>query len=248
MKIKTTLFAILLITCCNAYAQRISEATKMGYNAYMQNSLTLWGKAIDAHKGIVAADQSKEAKFELAKTYYGYLSATMADQNEEAFKAKLTPAKELLEKLIEDHPKWGGPKAVLSSVMGLEMAYSPMKGAYLGMKSNGLMDKAMKESPQSPLVLKLYGGSKQYTPAMWGGSKKKAAEYLEKAVAQYEANEDTQYNWLYADALANLGIVYTSLERTSDAQSAFEKAIAFEPEFYWVKASLLPQLAQNTGK
>ena len=248
MKIKTILLAFLVIIFGNTQAQQPGEADKLTYQAYLKASLTLWGKAIDAQKAVVENNQSKEARFELAKTYHGYLNATMADQNEEAFESKLSPAKELLEALIDEYPEWGEPKAVLSSVLGLEMAYSPMKGAFLGMKSSSLMSKAMKQSPDSPLVMKLYGGSKQYTPAMWGGDKKEAAEYLQKSVAQYEANNDTADNWLYADALANLGIVYTSLERTADARATFEKALAYEPEFYWVKSSLLPQLAQNNGK
>ncbi|MEL7147552.1 MAG: tetratricopeptide repeat protein [Bacteroidota bacterium] len=248
MKIRILLIAIFFVIGGNVQAQTAEEAGKMAYNAYLQSSLTLWGKAIDAHKKVVAANPVKEAKFELAKTYHGYLNATMADQNEEAFKSRLEPAKELLEELIDDYPAWGEPKAVMSSVMGLEMAYSPMKGAFLGMKSGSLMSKAMKESPDSPLVMKLYGGSKQYTPAMWGGNKKEAAEYLQKSVSQYEANGDTQENWQYADALANLGIVYTSLERSVDAKATFEKALVYEPDFYWVKASLLPNLAQTSGK
>ena len=247
MKIKTTLLAMMMVLCWNANAQEVSDADKLTYRAYLQGSLTLWGKAIEAHQKMTSTDKSKEARFKLARAYHGYLNATMADENEEAFEAKLEPAKELLEQLIEENPGWGEPKAVLSSVMGLEMAYSPMKGAFLGMKSNGLMGKAMKEDPDSPLVMKLYGGSKQYTPAMWGGNKKEAAEYLEKAVKGYEASGATQYNWEYADALANLGIVYTSLERNSDAKTTFEKAIAYEPDFYWVKASLLPQLSQQSG-
>ena len=100
-------------------------------------------------------NSSKEQKLALAVTYYGYLSATMATEDEDAFKAKLDQTKDLIDELIEQYENWGEPKALKSSVLGLEMAYSPMKGAFLGMKSNSLMAKAMKESHDSPLEMKL---------------------------------------------------------------------------------------------
>lgn len=240
---------VLLFTICSlhliARQDTGSSSDMLTYTAYLKNALPLWEKAINEQKKSVDEGSSKKQKLVLAITYYGYLSATMATEDEDAFAKKLNPAKELLEQLMKDYDSWGEPKALLSSIMGLEMAYSPLKGAFLGMKSSSLMGKAMKENPDSPIVMRLYAGSKQYTPAMWGGDKKVAAEYLGKAIAEYEKQNQTTNNWLYADALANLGIVYSEIDETDKAKETFNKALAFEPEFGWVKHSLMPQLAEK---
>ena len=107
------------------------------------------------------------------------------------------------------------------------------------------MSDALKESPDSPLVMRLYAGSKQYTPAMWGGDKKVAADFMEKAVKAFEQKGETVDNWLYIDALANLGIVYSEIDKKDQAKVTFQKALNMEPEFGWVKYSLMPQLAGN---
>ena len=80
---------------------------------------------------------------------------------------------------------------------------------------------------------------------MWGGDKKVAAEYLEKSISAYEDQGRTTSNWFYLDALANLGIVYSEINKKEEAKATFKKALAFEPDFGWVKYSLMPQLAKN---
>lgn len=244
---RSLLIMSLLITGLDLSARQNSSPSieKLTYSAYVKNALPLWKKAIEEHKKSIGDNSTREEKLILVSTYYGYLSATMVTEDEEAFEAQLNPAKEYVKTLIEENKDWGEPKALLSSIMGLEMAYSPLKGTFLGMKSSSLMSEAMKENPDSPLVMKLYAGSKQYTPAMWGGDKKVAADYLEKAIEAFEQNGETVDNWLYIDALANLGLVYSEIGKKDLAKATLQKALKVEPEFGWVKFSLLPQLAGN---
>ncbi|MGB3465124.1 MAG: tetratricopeptide repeat protein [Cyclobacteriaceae bacterium] len=242
IKILTILIFFLPAIQVNA---RQSSSDNLTYTAYMKNSLSLWEKAVKSKQSADTESSDKTDKLDLAMTYYGYMGATVATENEEAFKKYLDPAKDMLKQMIEDYPEWGEPKAVLSSVMGLEMAFSPLKGAFLGMKSSSLMSEAMKQNPESPLVLKLYAGSKQYTPAMWGGDKKLAAEYMQKSIEAYEKQGVTEKNWLYADALANLGIVYAMMDKKQEAAQVYNKALVYEPDFQWVRYSLMPELADN---
>lgn len=240
-------FGILLLLLISLYgnARQTDQVRSKTYAAYLKNSLSLWEQAIEDRKAAVGTSGDKGADLHLAIAYYGYMSATMATQDEDSFKKYLDPAKDHLKKMISENAGWGEPKAILSSVMGLEIAYSPLKGAYLGMKSSSLMSDAMKEDPDSPIVLQLYAGSKQYTPEMWGGDMKVAAEYMQKCITAYEKSGDIAGNWMYADALANLGIIYASIDQKVKAKGVFEKALAYEPDFQWVKYSLLPQVADN---
>ncbi|MEL7004952.1 MAG: tetratricopeptide repeat protein, partial [Bacteroidota bacterium] len=136
--------------------------------------------------------------------------------------------------------------AVLSSIYGVKMAYSPWKGIFLGGKSSNLMKDAIALSKESALVWKLYANSKLYTPQSFGGDKKEAAKGYEKAIALFEKDPaSADKNWIYLDALAHLGITYMQLEKNDKARETFERALEVEPEFNWVKYILLPQLDKS---
>lgn len=232
---------LLVVICLHStlYAQNLNDLT---YQAYLTGSLELWQKAIDQVQGQLKHDpENKMLLFDLAMIQYGLLNSTMATKDEPTFDQYVDETKELLERLIEADKKWAEPRAILSSVYGLQMGYSPWKGMFLGSKSSSLMDKAMKLNDQSPLVVKLYAGSKLFTPEMFGGDIQDAANSYENCIKLYEKQPDgTKLNWLYLDALAFLGQSYSKLEKHKMAISAYEKALEHEPEFNWVKYGLLP--------
>ena len=241
LRLISVIMAGLVILSLSVHAQ--NSIDEISYAAYLKSSTTLWEKAIDIQTKNLEKENSTQNRYQLAMAYYGLLNATMATQDEDTFSKYLDKTKDLLTEVIEADESMGEPRAIYSSVLGLEMAYSPMKGMYLGYKSNSYMSKAMELSPESPLVIKLYAGSKLYTPSMFGGDKDAAREHFDKAVELYEQNEkELTYNWLYLDALAHLGISYTQTGDKANAEIIFRKAIEKEPEFYWVSKSLLPEL------
>ena len=86
----------------------------------------------------------------------------MRSQDEDLFNSYLDATIDNLEAIKTIHA--AEAKAVLASVYGLQLAYSPWKGMFLGPKSSSLMEKALKANPSSPLIWKLYGNSKYHTP------------------------------------------------------------------------------------
>ena len=227
---KNLIFLIAFALTVSVMAQSSNENQ---YTAYLKASKTMWERSIKE------ANQEKgEDSFEVALAMYGLLGSTMAKQDEETFDQYEEQTIYLLENLIEENPDWGEPKAVLSSTYGLVMAYSPMKGMILGMKSNSLMEDAIKLQPESPLVQKLYAGSKLYTPKMFGGDAEEAVMAFSKSIAIYREQGDTKDNWLYLDAMMGLAMAYKSLEKYDEAKATLEEAIAVEPQYYWAKATL----------
>ena len=105
------------------------------------------------------------------------------------------------------------------------------------------MDAAIKSDPNSPLVQKLYAGSKLYTPKMFGGNSKEAVASYEKSVEIFEKGE-TASNWLYLDALMGLSLAYQKVERVEDAKKTLNKALNIEPEFGWAMG-VLAELNQS---
>ena len=75
---------------------------------------------------------------------------------------------------------------------------SPMvRGAKLGVESKELLTKALEIDPSNPRALYVRGMGIYYTPAVFGGGKKKAKPYIEKAVAQFkkEKKEGLEPYW-----------------------------------------------------
>ena len=146
-----------------------------------------------------------------------------------------------MKKLISDEPEWGEAKALLSSAYGFKIAYSPMKGMVLGGKSSSLIEKATKQSPESPLVWRLHGSNKLFTPEQWGGDKALALESFRKAINLFEATcKDLSLHWLYLDTLAWTGQACSANDENTEAIAVYNRALEMEPDFHWVSKSLLP--------
>ncbi|MEM7296723.1 MAG: tetratricopeptide repeat protein [Bacteroidota bacterium] len=228
MKTLCTVFTLTLATLLVG-----QTSTQTQYAAYLKASKTMWEKSIE-----LAKEESGEKSFEVAIAMFGLLNNTMATKDEETFQEYKDSTVDLLKSIIEEKPKWGEPKAVLSSTYGLVMAYSPMKGMMLGMKSNSLMADAMELQPESPLVQKLYGGSKLYTPEMFGGDPEVAVESYSESIRLYKENESTGENWLYLDTMMGLAIAYRKTSKNEMAKSTLEEAVEIEPMYYWAKSTL----------
>lgn len=236
----TSVGMLLFIT---VHAQ--DNLTEMEYSAYLRNSKSLWKTAVQKRKEEYESSNSNQDLFRLASAQQGLLNVTMTDQDEELFDDHVDDTKDNMKKLIDNDFKVAESKALLSSVYGYEMAYSSWKGMFLGSKSSSAIARAIELNDQSPLVWQVQGSSKLFTPSMFGGDKTEALNAFKKSVELYEKNGDTDFNWRYLDALAWLGQAYKANGDVKNAQATFEKALTIEPEFGWVKNSLLPQLASK---
>ncbi|WP_420317690.1 tetratricopeptide repeat protein [Ekhidna sp.] len=232
---KTLVKILMVVLAISTYAQT-SKQTQ--YAAYLKASKTMWERSIEQAK-----KESGNDSFMVAMAMYGLLNNTMATQDEETFDDYKDATIELLETLIEENPDWGEPRAVLSSTYGLVMAYSPMKGMFLGMKSSSLMDEAMRLQPESPLVQKLYGGSKLYTPEMFGGDPKIAIKAFTKSLEIFETI-DTAENWLYLDTMMGLAMAYRKTDQNEAAKETLKHAVSIEPQYHWAK-SVLSQIDKS---
>jgi len=226
---------LLSITLNIAFAQK-SDLRKTTYRAYLTGSATIWKQAIVEASKISGDD----ANYLLAQTQYGLLSNTMATQDKDTFDQYESETSQLLEDLIENDNHAGEASALLSSILGFKMGYSPWKGMFLGSKSTNLIEFAAKKAPQSALVWKIYGSSKLYTPKSFGGDPNEAIVYFTKSIALYEQQNDTANNWLYLDAHAFLGMAYEKVGKTKEAVATYEKALIIAPDYKWVTYSLLP--------
>jgi tetratricopeptide (TPR) repeat protein len=229
----------------------LAQGDEPTYKAYIaeKDYKTLWKKDVDKKTTILKKESTnRNDALDLAVAHLGLLSSTNRDRDENLFDEYYDHAVENLESMIEQDKKWAEPKALLSAVYGLKMGYSPMQGMFLGSKSASLIEKAKELAPQSPMVWKIYANSKYFTPEMWGGDLKEAIAAYEKSVQLYESKPaDLKFNWMYLDALAFLGQAYFKNNEIGKAITTYEKILKLEPEFGWVKYSLLPKAKAKTN-
>lgn len=218
----------------------------MEYKAYLTNSEPLWKQVVERRMDNYQQSHSGEDLYALSQAQYGLLLLTMVDMDEDLFDEYVGSTVDNLEKLIYDKVRMGESKALLSSVYGLKIAYSNWKGMTLGPKSGSLIAEAKKVAPDSPLVWKLYGNFKLYTPSMFGGDVQEAIDAYAKSVELFERNPaNTKNNWEYLDAVAWLGQAYVKADEPQKAIAVYQKALRIEPKFNWVKDSLLPSAKES---
>ncbi len=235
---KTTFFFALLAVCLTSAAQH-SLDEKM-YHAYLQRNPAEWITVVDqSKKEYNQSPTDATRKFKAAFAHFSLLSSTMVTKDEDLFDKYLDETKDLLKELIDKNQYAAEAKALLSATYGLQMGYSPMKGILLGGKSSKLADEAKTEAPLSPITWRVYGSSKYYTPASFGGDLNEAIAALEKSVKLFENKQEVlKHNWLYLDTLVLLAQAYSRNNENAKATSLYQKALSIEPGFFYAKSLL----------
>lgn len=236
-KISIALSVLIISLSTATVFSQTPEWQKLQYQAYLSQDISLW------HQSFKLAAEVNDP-FVTGLAGYGILNASLPLQNEDLFDEYLDDTSEPLEEIIDSkNAEKGVAKAIMSGILGLRIAYAPMKGMFLGGKSGSYAEAAIKEAPDSYIAWKLHGNYKFYTPSAFGGDISEAAIALEKSITLMEQDPAlTVENWLYIDAMAHLGQCYAQLGQNDKAKAIYDKALAVEPNYSWVSKVLLPHL------
>ena len=233
--IPISLFIISTLISATTMSQPVND---LMYQAYITQKKELWKKSVElATVEFKQKPTDAHAHVSLGVAHYGLLLSTMSTEDKDLFDEYVSATKDRLKEIIDRPSTAAEGKGLLSAVLGLQMAYSPMKGMLLGGKSSNLAADAKEIAPTSPLAWRFYGINKFYTPSSFGGDIKEAIVALEKSIALFESTSISK-NWLYLDTLALLGQAYTKAGKKAKAIATFEKAIAAEPGFTYAKSLL----------
>ncbi|MDW7691773.1 hypothetical protein R9C00_16490 [Flammeovirgaceae bacterium SG7u.111] len=210
------------------------------YEAYVK------GEPNNFHTLVKELKKSKvkttEQKLELLKLQYGLLNSTFAKMDEDLFDDESDAAVDNAKTILEADKNNAEAKALLAGIYGFKIAYSPMKGMFLGGKSNNLLSEAMQTAPNNPVVRLMNAISAFNTPDMWGGDKKVARENFLKSIELFEnQGASLENNWLLLHANAWLGQSYSEANEAKKAVETYQKVLKVAPEFDWVKHVLLPR-------
>ena len=134
--------------------------------------------------------------------------------------------------------------ALLASVLGQMIGADQSLGMTLGPLSGQEMQAALAAGAENPRVWLLRGISSIFTPAEYGGGISIAETQLNKAIELFATDHPVSPapSWGRAEASAWLGQVLQKENKPADAVAAYNKALALEPNFMWVKMDLLPSV------
>ena len=136
---------------------------------------------------------------------------------------------------------------MLSAVYGQKMTVRPLQAVTLGRKFNRAMSRARELAPDNPRVVLLRAITAYNLPRIVGGNKERALEGLYRAARLFEeevVEDPVLPSWGHEDVYARLGIVFMDRGNLEEARTAFERALEINPEFGWVKHTLLPSLEE----
>ncbi|MGB3585582.1 MAG: tetratricopeptide repeat protein [Tunicatimonas sp.] len=243
-----SLLILGLVITLSASAQINPEVQQLFYQGYLTASKAPWEQAIEKINQDATLSET-EKLHAITEAQIGLLVYTMANQDEETYDAVADNLEESLEVLLNQDAKDAAALAKMARLYGATMAFNSWKAMYLGPKSEKLVDRALKADPKSPEAWMQRGGSRMFTPKAFGGDIDEAIVAYQKAVQHYESQPNYAKNWRYLDALAWLGQAYQQAEQPTQAIETYQKALEVEPNFGWVKYTLMPQvIAQSSSK
>lgn len=180
------------------------------------------------------------------KGYVSYIEALLQEAKHDtvAKENALNEADHALEKSLEFHRSGEALSLHVLVLAQLMRVRGPDSGAQLGPQMGQELAEARRLAPKSPRVLMTAGISAMFTPPQWGGDLHKAEKLLEEAAteAEQEKSAPPEPSWGRAETHVWLGMAHQKLGETAKAKSEFERALALDPDYAWVKQSLLPAL------
>ena len=170
------------------------------------------------------------------------VSRSVEQTNEARRKALLDEAESLLDAHLADTPDDAEALLILSQVYQTRIT-GMRSGMRYGRRSGETLERAFELAPENPQVLYHKGVNQLMAPGPFG-DRDAARLRLREAVRIFEAEEAGAdgFVWGYAEALAYLGLCLARDDDTARAKEFYEKALAVQPGYVWVREELLPDL------
>ncbi|MTI89520.1 MAG: tetratricopeptide repeat protein [Balneolaceae bacterium] len=191
-------------------------------------------------------ETSKYARYYAAYAWYR-LGTLPTEDGSEPKSEWLDTAVDHLKKAIETDRDFAEAHALLSSVYGMK-ASGVFSGMKYGPKAQSAIDKSIALSPYNPRIYLIDGIGTFFKPSMFGGGTDKALKLFQKSASlfdEYQPASALAPSWGHAEVYAWIGQVYEKKEQIGKAKEAYQKALDIDPNYGWVKYSLLPGLTSN---
>lgn len=213
------------------------------YRAYVRNDMVVWQQTMVrmAASSLLSVDD----KMELLNYYYGYIGWAIGKMRTDEASQYLDDAWELLEELEERNVSLSMTSAYRSAFYGFAIGLSSYKAPFFGPRSITSVKKALAIDSLNWFATMQYAHVLYYMPEIFGGSKTQALSLYVRSEQIYESNDFIAGDWNYLNLLVTIGRVYDEMNNLAQARRYYEKAMFVEPQFWWVKEKLYPELLKR---
>lgn len=257
---KHFLFIVLfLISSIYLYAGETAQTDSLLLQSrqVLNESISLWneGALLNARAQFERLLNIDSTSF-LCHYYIAYADYRLASfyhtqEDNDKIEKVADDAIEHLQRALDLNPDFADGYAMLSSMYGEKIAVSPWKGIIYGPKAGSAMDKALELETDNPRTYLLDGTGKYFTPGLFGGGSEKAQKALLKAVEYfktYKPKSALYPNWGERETYAWLGIIANDNGKPEQARAYYNQALKIDPDYGWVKYSLLPELEKSSAQ
>jgi tetratricopeptide (TPR) repeat protein len=236
---------ILLLT--SGFSSVSASWKRQIYDAYIHADMKQWKLVIDEmeKKKVLKRDYISE----LVNYQYGYIAWSTGTGKSSEARQYLGLAEKNLDWLNKNSKSDESlVHAYHSAFYGFRIGLNKIMAPVHGQKSVTYAKRAIELDADNPMGYIQYGNSQFYMPAVFGGSKKTANEYYQKAQGIMEKNpSEIKYDWNYLNLMALIGQAFRDIGHISEAKKYYEKILDIEPAFLWVKNELYPEILKQTG-
>ncbi len=201
------------------------------------------------------AELAENEQYKVQSLYYmAYaeyrLSSLFSEMNDNEKENLLDSSIKKLKNVVELNPGYAEGWALLGNCYGMK-ATGMISGMRYGPKSERAIEKALNLAPENPRINLIYGISLFYKPGIFGGSNEKAMNTFRQTAdlfKEYKNEDQLSPGWGEAENYAWLAQTYLKKEDFQQARAAYKKALSIEPDYYWIKEILLPELEKIPKK
>lgn len=242
---KKLLFILLCFLPTTVVAQTTAHQI---YNCYVQRDMQTWKKIIDKLETI--AQPTVEQRLEVLNYEYGYIAWRLSKdyKNKEEADQYLAKAYQNLRSLPQEAQYKALVAAYEGAFIGYQIAISPVKAPFIGMKSLKYVKEAVQADSVNYFAHIQYGNVMYYIPGMFGGSRTKAIEHYNKAKKIMQGQGVHQNNWLYMNLLLTLADAYKKDNNWQQVKACYDEALRLQPHYPYITEQLYPTLQKNLEK
>lgn len=246
MKNKHIVFIISILTVHSLFGQQLSTQKEL-YQAFISRDIKKW-EAVTL-KVERNTDFTKTADLlQLIHCYYGWTSELLDAKLYQKAEANTVKAEKWIDKILEKEPN----NAIAINYKGVfisyRIPYNKPKALTFGKRSLNLIKKAHTLDPKNVQILFDNGNAYYYPPKIFGGNKKTALGYYQRAISVLEAQKNTTDNWMYIQLLMLEARCNDLLGNLAEAKKGYEKTLRTEPNFKVVRDKYYPELQKKLTK
>ena len=172
-------------------------------------------------------DAAAQYRVALAQSYAAEVAIEMHDKS--AARNAAQAGMDAANKAVSLKPDSSEYERVLGTLCGQMVSSASLAGLKYGKCALDAVNKAIQLDPKSSMAYVSRGVGNYYLPAAFGGGVELAIKDFHKAIELNPKNSDA---WLW------LGVALRKSNQAADAQKAFERCLAIDPNRAWAKQQL----------